>query len=294
MKCRVAKLGDRKVVLAAVLLAALQLPVAAETCTWKADPRLSRYTNKLLLRDPAVKDVKLSKGPLTCEQLAAVKRELDTLSYWLTNSELDFYFRTKPGFEHVGRFLMDRWVLILLQNAGSTDAGAKNLWSDGKVNYDRALASYHSLMTSSREMTGKDFTTFFTIDDTVVGTDPRDLRVRTIEHFATAAHASYTTGAIPSHLASLFWNTYSETRRQLEGVYDTSKLPKEAWGEEMNHSLVTESAASFWARSLPGAKTASLSGVSKVLFFDDFMKDLGKQPMSVLVDFGRYLGGQKL
>jgi hypothetical protein len=245
---------------------------------WQNDPRLSHMTN-VLLKNPA----------LTREQRDKVKEEISDLDRWLSDEKATTLFKTMNGYDQVRRYIIDRWILVLLDNASSRN-NDKNLYGDGKVNYARALQMYHSMMTSAREIQDpRKFAQFYTIDGVVIGGDSHDFKVRTVEHFATAAHAAYSTGNLPSHLASFMWNTYSVTRRQLEGVVDPKKLPPNSWGEEFSATEAAESIASFWASRKPDAATLRLAGVGEVLFFSDAAQAAGKDPLGVLCEFMSYL-----
>jgi len=254
-----------------LLLAAMLCPGAGQAAAGPWDQRVDAYVNKLASRWPQAKR-------------SALKAELDRLDVW---ASAEGYF--PPA---VRIFLLDKWALVIsryFKDDGSLDPA--------KGGYSSALKVFHSLATTEREgyeqMSEADRARSERFK--IKGAALSRWEIRTVEHFATAAHASYSTGNLPAHLASLLWNAYSVTRKHLESIFDPAKLAENRqWGEDMNHSLVTESAAAFWARELPGSARLRLTGVSETLFLDDFLKSLGKDPMGLLKDMIRYVGGQKL
>lgn len=109
------------------------------------------------------------------------------------------------------------------------------------------------------------------------GREAGDGTTRVAEHWGEMAVGTYSVGAWASIPASLAWNTFSITKGQLLRSWRYFRGDGPAppagnyWGETMNKSLVTESAAAGWASSLQGADhQRAIDGITQTLKLDDF------------------------
>ena len=111
------------------------------------------------------------------------------------------------------------------------------------------------------------------------GRESNDGTTRVAEHWGEMAVGTYSVGAWASLPASLAWNTFSITKSQLvrsyRAIFQGGPTPPGGnyWGETMNQSLVTESAAAGWASTLEGADhQKAMDGVVQTLKLDEFYK----------------------
>jgi hypothetical protein len=116
------------------------------------------------------------------------------------------------------------------------------------------------------------------------GRESRNGTTRVAEHWGEMAVGSYCVHPYAAIGASFFWNTFSITKGQLLRSYNylvhDGPLPPAGnyWGEAMNKSLVTESAAAGWASALQDAdKQSAASGVVKTLKLDEFLAYVGQE-----------------
>ncbi|MBI5595642.1 MAG: hypothetical protein HY928_06070 [Elusimicrobia bacterium] len=135
------------------------------------------------------------------------------------------------------------------------EALTKHTSPDGTIDYPQAVNAFQNTLLNGRE----------------AGTV-----TRTAEHWGEISAGTYNLGSWagpPAALgASLAWNTFSITKSQLVRSYRALRgqgpTPPAGnyWGETMNKSLVTESAAAGWASTLPNPnKVNVLAGTSKTL-----------------------------
>jgi hypothetical protein len=142
---------------------------------------------------------------------------------------------------------------------------ARNVAADGTIpNMKKAVNDFRDILLNGREA--------------------GDGTTRVAEHWGEMAVGSYSVSPYAAIGASLAWNTFSITKGQLlrswRYIRGTGPMPPAGnyWGEQMNKSLVTESAAAGWASALPGAdEQKPLQGVVETLKLDEFAKFVSQE-----------------
>lgn len=174
----------------------------------------------------------------------AVSREANNLSQVLGADNLHGYMTPKDKQQ-----IVDAW----------RGAVGRHVSVDGRVDYAAAVNDFQNNLLTGRE----------------AGT-----ATRAAEHWAEITAGTYNLGTVagpPAAMgASLLWNTFSVTKSQLVRSYrylrGQGPLPPAGnyWGETMNQSLVTESAAAGWASTLPNPhRTNIVAGTAKTLKLDE-------------------------